>query len=84
MDIADEADKQIEHSLRTALHHFHSRKNPAILNSCYSISCTECGTPIPVERQKILPGCGLCVDCANFFEQADRLCGKNIGTWWWD
>jgi len=26
--------------------------------------CVECGEPIPAARLRALPGCGLCVECA--------------------
>ena len=34
--------------------------------------CVVCGEKIPEKRLKALPGTGLCVDCAEEFEQEDK------------
>ena len=31
--------------------------------------CNECGEPIPELRQKVVPGCKLCIDCQSFSER---------------
>jgi phage/conjugal plasmid C-4 type zinc finger TraR family protein len=80
MDLADMADKQIEDRLTQALAHTQSRRKAA--SAGYSTHCEECGEPIPPERHKILPDCATCIDCANLLEQANRIWGKDVGTWW--
>jgi phage/conjugal plasmid C-4 type zinc finger TraR family protein len=80
MDLADMADKQIEDRLIMALTKYHN--NASDKKPGYSSQCEECGDPIPVERHKILPGVATCVDCANLLEQANRIWGKDVGTWW--
>jgi phage/conjugal plasmid C-4 type zinc finger TraR family protein len=83
MDLADMADQQIEDRLRSALAHTQSLKSLSLAKAGYSMTCDECGEPIPAERHKALPGCATCVDCANLLEQANRLWGRDVGTWWW-
>ncbi|UZP67702.1 TraR/DksA C4-type zinc finger protein [Desulfovibrio mangrovi] len=31
--------------------------------------CVECGEPIPAERLKVAPACGLCLECAEEWAQ---------------
>lgn len=83
MDIADQADRQIEESLASALALSQSLTSPSLRTPGYSIVCEACCEPIPPARIMALPGCATCVDCARILEQADRLRGKDVGTWWW-
>ena len=80
MDLAEMTDKQIEDRLIIAL--AKSMNNYSSATPGYSSHCEDCGEPIPPERHRILPGCATCVDCANLLEQANRIWGKDLGTWW--
>jgi phage/conjugal plasmid C-4 type zinc finger TraR family protein len=82
MDLADLADKQIEDRLQSALAHSRSVKSLSLATTGYSMTCDECGEPIPPERHKALPGCATCIDCASILEQANRIWGREVGTWW--
>jgi phage/conjugal plasmid C-4 type zinc finger TraR family protein len=83
MDMADLADKQIEDHLATALAQTQALKSLSLSTTGYSMICDECGEAIPPERHKALPGCATCIDCASLLEQANRVWGRDVGTWWW-
>jgi phage/conjugal plasmid C-4 type zinc finger TraR family protein len=83
MDLADQADKQIEDYLANALARTLAGRNASLRSSVHASNCNVCDEPIPSERSKALPGCTTCVDCAHVLEQANRLIGKNTGSWWW-
>lgn len=41
------------------------RRKVSQIKATSSQFCTECGEPIPSERQQAVPGCLLCIDCQN-------------------
>jgi phage/conjugal plasmid C-4 type zinc finger TraR family protein len=81
MDLADMADIEIEGELKACLSL--AQSNAQTRGKGYALTCEVCDEPIPAERHKLLPGCTTCIDCENLLEQANRLQGKSLGTWWY-
>jgi phage/conjugal plasmid C-4 type zinc finger TraR family protein len=81
MDIADFANKCMEEfnteAMTSVLRHS-SLQSPSDAPRRH---CLECQSPIPVERLRVVPGCRLCVECADQNERrATLFAGANHQT----
>lgn len=66
MDIADLADRYIEDHVLSALHRMRKKR---LSNTAAAHHCDECGAEIPQARRQAVPGCTLCVSCADVHER---------------
>lgn len=70
MDLQDWAQER-EEEMRSDALEAQLRKG-ALKNQKSKLSCVECGTRIPKERRKALPGVDTCVDCQTDIEKRER------------
>lgn len=70
MDKAAIADQIIQESLDKAIQ---AHRQRATMDTGHSDpDCTSCGNEIPAARRKALPGCKLCVECAQASESRNK------------
>ena len=67
-DIAQHYTEQLEE-----LQKIERAARPAYTAGDSADDCVECGMQIPSERQLAVPGCDLCVGCADKLERKDAL-----------
>lgn len=65
-DIADDADTTIAQAMEVAL------ENRVTYEGVSADECIECGELIPSARQIAVPGCQLCITCAEKYEKKGR------------
>jgi len=70
-DIVDIANDQVERELEAAIAAARGIPSPERGAMESANECIECGDLIPSERQIAVPGCQLCVECA---ERMERFC----------
>ena len=71
MDDIDRATKEIDQQTNVALANIRAEQKMAQAIPSAS-ECVECGELIPSERQVAVPGCQLCIHCANQIEATVR------------
>jgi|AntDeeMetageno50_2_1112565.scaffolds.fasta_scaffold04810_2 phage/conjugal plasmid C-4 type zinc finger TraR family protein len=73
-DDADRAQSAMERAMRQTLEEIRrqSQEESRRPECATADECDECGELIPSARQVALPGCRLCISCAEVFERRAR------------
>jgi len=70
MDFAEESQLRTEFHVNNAIGQAQKK-----LMGPGSDTCAECGKKIPPERRRAVPGCELCVQCQQEYEEENTLNG---------